>query len=57
MGKRKAGEIQKKDKRKNQVLIADLRVYLGLHVSVVVTLQQERSGLGVVFAGSDVQCR
>lgn len=32
-------------------------MYLGLHVSVVVTLQKQRSGLGVIFAGSDVQRR
>lgn len=31
--------------------------YLGLHVGVVVALQQQRGGLGVVLAGGDVQRR
>lgn len=29
--------------------------YLGLHVGIVVVLQQERRRLGVVLPGSDVQ--
>lgn len=31
------------------------RVYLGLHVSVVVSLEEERSSLGVIFSCGDVQ--
>lgn len=33
------------------------RVYLGLHVSVVVALEEERGGLGVIFPCGDVQRR
>lgn len=33
------------------------RLYLGLHVSVVVVLEEQRGGLGVIFPGGDVQRR
>ncbi len=33
------------------------RVYLGLYVSVVVVLEEEGSGLGVIFPRGDVQRR
>lgn len=33
------------------------REYLGLHVSVVVVLEEESGGLGVIFPCSDVQRR